>query len=148
MNNEQVAFPPAAPAHINNIEEDGVDGVQEGWENHEMYYFEDGNVTFLVCRVCFIQPEWYSYFHQVENTLYRLHRSFFEQNSEIFADMFTVEPAEGEDPEGTTDDIPITLADQSKDDFDRFLSFIYPLCVFYLVSAMICTDISCSEGSF
>ncbi|KAJ7350784.1 hypothetical protein DFH08DRAFT_741953 [Mycena albidolilacea] len=77
---------------------------------HPRFFFSDGTVIFLV-----------------ENTLYRVHRYFFERDSAIFATMFSLPPVVGERPEGEVIENPIVLEGVDALDFDRFLSVLYPL---------------------
>ncbi|KAJ7721484.1 hypothetical protein B0H16DRAFT_1335241, partial [Mycena metata] len=62
----------------------------------------------------------------VENTLYRVHRYFFERDSAVFASMFTLPSAAGLRPEGEVVENPIVLEGVNAVDFDRFLSILYP----------------------
>ncbi|KAF5365925.1 hypothetical protein D9758_006684 [Tetrapyrgos nigripes] len=77
---------------------------------HPRFYFPDGNVLFLV-----------------ENTIYKVHRYFFQRDSAIFDAMFTLPSPPGESPEGESDENPICLHGISSQDFDRLLSILYPL---------------------
>lgn len=61
---------------------------------------------------------------QLENTLFRFHKHFFLRDSAAFRDMFTLSAPPGEEAEGSSDDNPIIL-DESKKDFECFLSFYY-----------------------
>jgi len=56
-----------------NGSQNGVSRVN----HHSEYYLKDGNVTFLV-----------------ENTLFRVHRHFFERESQFFIEVFTKTPQE------------------------------------------------------
>ncbi|KAF7289297.1 BTB domain-containing protein [Mycena indigotica] len=76
---------------------------------HPRFYFRDGNVIF-----------------KVEDTLYRVHRYFFDRDSVIFSSMFTLPPGAGQRPEGETPESPILLEGVKKLDFDRFLTILYP----------------------
>ncbi|TFY61353.1 hypothetical protein EVJ58_g4560 [Rhodofomes roseus] len=77
-------------------------------QRHERYYFDDGNVIFLV-----------------EDTLYNVHRYFLKRDSPVFQTMFS-QPS-GTSGEGESDDNPITLEGIKSADFANFLSCIYPL---------------------
>ncbi|KZP19789.1 hypothetical protein FIBSPDRAFT_862273 [Athelia psychrophila] len=69
---------------------------------HSEYYFKDGNVVFLI-----------------EETLYNVHRYFFERDSAHFRSI--LESVQGVDDKGT-----IVLADVSCSDFNEFLAILYP----------------------
>ncbi|KAJ7180579.1 hypothetical protein C8R46DRAFT_1318570 [Mycena filopes] len=79
------------------------------FNEHPSFFFPDGTVVFLV-----------------ENTLYRVHRYFFERDSAVFAAMFTLPSAVGQRPEGEVVENPVVLEGVSTDDFDCFLSILYP----------------------
>jgi len=72
---------------------------------HEHYYVEDGNVTFLA-----------------ERTHFRVHRSFFERESEFFRNFFA-HPGEDGPVEGS-EDKPYRL-DVRSEDFAEFVSVWY-----------------------
>ncbi|KAF8141142.1 hypothetical protein EV363DRAFT_1247609 [Boletus edulis] len=67
---------------------------------HPEYYLSDGSVSFLT-----------------GSTLFRVHRSFFERESDVFRDLFA--SAAEEDPQSGSDARPFTL-DVHPDDFARF----------------------------
>jgi len=79
-------------------------------KKHERYYIQDGNVVF-----------------RVEDTLYRIHRSFLIRDSTYFSEMFNTLPlpAEEESAEGSSDENPINMKGQDKAEFECFLSFYY-----------------------
>ncbi|KAI0677575.1 hypothetical protein C8Q78DRAFT_1066075 [Trametes maxima] len=77
-------------------------------QKHREYFFEDGNVVF-----------------QVEDTLYKLHRSLLEKHSPVFRELFTIPQPEGS-TEGRTEDNPIVLAGIQAVNFTRFLWLLYP----------------------
>jgi hypothetical protein len=64
----------------------------------------------------------------VENVLYRVHRYFFQRDSEIFAAMFTLPPGSipGEQQDGSSDDRPLHLKQQDPTDLEAFMSLLYP----------------------
>ena len=64
---------------------------------------------------------------QVEITLYCVHRYFFVRDSETFRDMFTLPLEDREIPEGNCEDNPIHLHGESSEDFEAFLSVLYPV---------------------
>jgi len=80
-----------------------------GKERHERFYFPDGNIILLV-----------------ENTLFKVHRFFFVRDSEVFREIFTFPPPRGQAPKGSSDDTPIKLDGQDRQDFENFLSLLYP----------------------
>jgi hypothetical protein len=69
-------------------------------KHHEEYYLRDGNICFLV-----------------ENTIFRLHRHFFERESDYFRDRLGP-PREGED--GSLNS-PFRINDVKSDDFAHFV---------------------------
>ncbi|KZT72451.1 hypothetical protein DAEQUDRAFT_664360, partial [Daedalea quercina L-15889] len=71
------------------------------------YYFNDGNVIFLV-----------------EDTLFNVHRYFFERDSPVFRAMFA---CPSETPEGGSEDNPILLEGVKSAGFASFLSCLYPM---------------------
>jgi len=79
-------------------------GTISSTRKHSRYYFPDGNVIFLV-----------------EETLYKVHRYFFQRDSSIFASIFSDSVGRG-----SSDDDPISLVKVTVKDFDRFLSILYP----------------------
>ncbi|KAI9508388.1 hypothetical protein F5148DRAFT_916261 [Russula earlei] len=72
---------------------------------HKRFFFEDGNVTFLV-----------------EGILYRVHRYFFCRDSKEFMTRLSRLPAQ----EGPYSPV-ISLENVKSKDFDAFLSVLYPL---------------------
>jgi hypothetical protein len=74
-----------------NGSQNGVSRVN----HHSEYYLKDGNVTFLVrhhsLRVLLVLT---TTCEQVENTLFRVHRHFFERESQFFIEEFTKTPQE------------------------------------------------------
>ncbi|KAH9833511.1 uncharacterized protein C8Q71DRAFT_187066 [Rhodofomes roseus] len=76
-------------------------------QRHERFYFKDGNVVFLV-----------------GDTLFNVHRYFFERDSPIFQTMFS-QPS-GKPGEGESDENPILLEGIESGDFAHFLSCLYP----------------------
>ncbi|CAG7846044.1 SubName: Full=Uncharacterized protein {ECO:0000313/EMBL:CCA69224.1} [Serendipita indica DSM 11827] len=74
------------------------------------FYFADGNVVFLV-----------------ERTLYRIHRSVLSRNSPFFRNLFSISaPLDNKEVEGSSDDNPLHLPHIQVDQFDAFLSTVYP----------------------
>ncbi|KIJ66000.1 hypothetical protein HYDPIDRAFT_27204 [Hydnomerulius pinastri MD-312] len=70
---------------------------------HPEYYIRDGNVTFLA-----------------ERSLFRVHKSFFERESEFFKNLFSSPPPEGEEFDEGSDAKPYTL-DVKSSEFAQFL---------------------------
>ncbi|RDB18093.1 hypothetical protein Hypma_000976 [Hypsizygus marmoreus] len=79
-------------------------GSRDGLTEDEFYYFE-------------------SVIFQVEDTLFKVPRHHFEQNSVVFRDMFT---APGTSIDGRTRERPLRLDGISKADFRLFLKVIFP----------------------
>jgi hypothetical protein len=67
-----------------------------------------------------------SHIGKVENDLYCVHRYFFQRDSEMFAEMFTLPDTPGEQQEGSSDDRPLHLDGQDPTDLEAFLSLLYP----------------------
>ncbi|KAF7973594.1 hypothetical protein HWV62_14890 [Athelia sp. TMB] len=72
--------------------------------NHPRYFFEDGNIVFLV-----------------EGTLYNVHRYFFARDSAHFRSALRVKGSPGADEFN-----PYALSDVTCADFDEFLAILYP----------------------
>jgi hypothetical protein len=86
---------------------------------HERYYFADGNVIFLVPLRLGPLHILFKCSFQVEDTLYNLHRYFFQQYSASFVSILSHSL-------GRWDDKPIPLTGVTVKDFDLFLSIPYP----------------------
>ncbi|KAF7986994.1 hypothetical protein HWV62_71 [Athelia sp. TMB] len=71
-------------------------------EKHPFYYFRDGSLIL-----------------SVEGTLYNIHRYFFERDSSVFRSTLESTPT-------TNTGAPLVLPDITCDDFDEFLSILYP----------------------
>jgi hypothetical protein len=64
---------------------------------------------------------------QVERVLYRIHRSILSRNSPFFRNLFAIPPLpDAKEVEGTSDDNPLHLPHILVDQFDAFLSTVYP----------------------
>ncbi|KAH9833505.1 uncharacterized protein C8Q71DRAFT_187015 [Rhodofomes roseus] len=74
---------------------------------HERFYFDDGNVVFLV-----------------EETLFNVHRYFLKRESPFFQEMFSMKS-----DEGRTDDNPILLEGTKSQEFACLLACLYPRTV-------------------
>ena len=96
-------------------------------ERHTRFYFDDGNLVFRVCSLyttCCCADQDGSR-RQVEGTLFNVHRYFFQRDSAVFRDMFSIPSAiEGD---GASEKNPITLEGVKSADFASFLSCLYPL---------------------
>ncbi|TFY61350.1 hypothetical protein EVJ58_g4557 [Rhodofomes roseus] len=71
---------------------------------HDRFYFDDGNVIFLV-----------------EETLFNIHRYLLKRDSPVFQDMFSMHS-----DEGRSDDSPILIEGTKSTDFACFLACLYP----------------------
>lgn len=80
------------------MEIDSQDGVSH-LQHHPEFYLRDGNITFLV-----------------ENTFFRVHRFFFERESQTFIQELVQAPQDG-----TSDDSPLRVGDVTSDDFATLL---------------------------
>jgi hypothetical protein len=74
---------------------------------------------------------------QVENQLFKVHRHFLIQESEIFRDMFSFEK-EGEEIEGASDKNPIPLPGVTVKEFELLLKQLYTLSAEFLFSLCWC----------
>jgi len=79
--------------------------VDSPFIRHEKYFFQDGNITFLV-----------------DGTLYCVHRYFFSRHSEYFSSRL----AKFSIREHEALSVIISLGDVERKDFEAFLSVIYP----------------------
>ncbi|KAA1470498.1 hypothetical protein DENSPDRAFT_702354 [Dentipellis sp. KUC8613] len=96
---------PAAEQEVQSIQSLQT-GSGQTYEKHPRFYFDDGNVTFLV-----------------GDTLYRVHRYFFQRDSTHFANLLLGHPlSEATDASG-----PIALDDVECNEFDALLSILYPV---------------------
>lgn len=75
---------------------------------HPKYYLNGGDVHFLV-----------------ENWIFRVHRYFFERESQFFREKLGAPPPPGQPPKGSSDVNPFTLDDIREEDFSRFLWVFY-----------------------
>lgn len=95
---------------------------------HKHFFFEDGNITFLVR---YLRRNTYALLIsriQVDGILYRVHRYFFCRDSKIFMTRLSRLPAQ----EGSESSLPvISLENVKSKDLDAFLSVLYPLCVLW-----------------
>lgn len=69
---------------------------------------------------------------QIQERLYKVHRHFFETYSAVFKTMFSLPTAAGELPEGDSEQNPIILEGVKPEEFECFLSVIYPSYVYKL----------------
>jgi len=97
-----------------NDSQNGVSRVN----NHPEYYLKDGNVAFLVrrhpfCSVLLILTTAYD---QVENTLFRVHRHFFQRESPFFVEELRNGPQEK-----ISDTTAFRLDTVTSDDFAKLL---------------------------
>ncbi|KAJ3753976.1 hypothetical protein EV360DRAFT_52505 [Lentinula raphanica] len=97
-------------------------------KKHTRFYFPDGNVLFRVSHYFLVECSLYAHSleSQVEDTLYRIHKYFFQRDSPVFGAMFSLPVPNGEQPEGDVDGRPIHLDGIQCVDFDRLLSVMYP----------------------
>ncbi|KAG8904597.1 hypothetical protein FRB99_001516 [Tulasnella sp. 403] len=93
---------------------------------HPVYYFEDGNVVFLVRTGQTAVLLTKLTITQATDTLFKVHRYFFVRDSAVFKAMFTLPPGPGKTVEGMEDENPIVLPEVPALDFERFLWVLYP----------------------
>jgi hypothetical protein len=63
---------------------------------------------------------------QVEDTLFKVHRHYFEQESVVFRDMLQLPLPPGTIPDGCSDQKPLRLEGVDKGDFKQLLRVMYP----------------------
>ncbi|KAJ7718601.1 hypothetical protein DFH07DRAFT_700851, partial [Mycena maculata] len=64
---------------------------------------------------------------KVEGKLFKVPRRYFEENSEIFATIFTLPPGANSPLDGSDDDVPFKLEGIRSNDFHSLLKVLYPL---------------------
>lgn len=91
---------------------------------HEKYFFQDGNITFLVRECSTIDARTIHIFFksQIDGTLYCVHRYFFSRDSDYFSSRLTQIGIRQHEALS----IIISLGDVERKDFEAFLSVIYP----------------------
>jgi hypothetical protein len=92
----------------------------------DLYYWD--SVTFLVSPklvtlLCI--PTHDCLVEQVESKLFKVPRRYFEKNSNIWRDVFTL-PLGNNQAEGSSDENPIRLESISSIDFQGLLRVMYP----------------------
>ena len=93
------------------------------YPRHDSYFFQDGNITFLVGKrsVVLYAPGSIKML-QVDGTLYCVHRYFFSRDSSYFSTKFTRLGVRDHESLPTI----ISLSNIERKDFEAFLSVIYP----------------------
>ena len=89
---------------------------------HHAYFFNDGNVTFLVRGLlCFIIPHALTIL-QIDGTLYCVHQYFFSRDSTYFSERFAKLGVRDHEV------LPIIISrgDVERNAFEAFLSILYP----------------------
>jgi hypothetical protein len=85
--------------------------------HHPDYYLKDGNITFLVRHTYFhVALALIVTWEQVQDTLFRVHRHFFEVESQFFLQEFAKTPKDG-----TSDSSAFRLDKVTISDFSNFL---------------------------
>jgi len=94
---------------------------------HPLYYFPNGMHVFRVRLHFRSRRDTFSQaFHQVEDTLYKLHSNILTTHSALLKDMFTVGNTGASLPvEGKNDAHPIFLEGEQQAVFDLFLDHIH-----------------------
>jgi hypothetical protein len=94
-------------------------------QRHPEFFFADDNVIFQVGNWILLQSTLNAnrVLIQVENTRYKMHRYFFQRDSEIFASIFALPTGPSQ---GSSEYNPIRLVGVKSHDFDLFLSMLYP----------------------
>jgi BTB/POZ domain-containing protein len=95
--------------------------TDESFVQHDVYFFKDGNITFLV-RDSFVLCVQSTKKVQVDGTLYCVHRYFFSRDSDYYSTKFTQLDIRDHEPLSTI----ISLVDIERKDFEAFLSVLYP----------------------
>jgi hypothetical protein len=96
--------------------------LDDSFVRHDVYFFKDGNVTFLVCDLpAFAYPHVLTR-AQIDGTLYCVHRYFFSRDSIYFSTRFIQLGIR--DHEALP--IVISIGDVKRNDFEALLSVLYP----------------------
>jgi hypothetical protein len=101
--------------------------IEDPFQRHDKYFFKDGSITFLVrgalffLLVLYILPDSLTRL-QVDGTLYCVHRYFFSRDSAYFSSKFSQLDIRDHEPLRTV----VSLGDTERNDFDAFLSILYP----------------------
>ncbi|KAI0000981.1 hypothetical protein BJV77DRAFT_938604 [Russula vinacea] len=90
---------------LTNLTSDANPTSDDSFVRHDIYFFNDGNITFLV-----------------DGTLYCVHRYFFCRDSAYFSTKLGQLDVRDHKPLNTI----ISLGDVERKDFETFLSVIYP----------------------
>jgi hypothetical protein len=62
----------------------------------------------------------------VEDTLFRVPRRYFEEESDVFYHLFQLPTAENVTPDGCSDEQPLRLDGITKEDFRQLLRVMFP----------------------
>ncbi|KAI0001020.1 hypothetical protein BJV77DRAFT_972136 [Russula vinacea] len=103
---EETISPPSPSLPVEPTNTGIPQSTKQGpFTQHKRFFFEDGNITFLV-----------------DGILYRVHRYFFCRDSNIFKTRLSRLPVR------ETSSLPvISIENVKSQDFDAFLSILYPL---------------------
>ncbi|KAH9022417.1 hypothetical protein EDB84DRAFT_498507 [Lactarius hengduanensis] len=93
----------------------------DSFVQHDAYFFKDGNVTFLV-TFCNLRTRHILTSPQIDGTLYCVHRYFFYRDSVYFSTRFAQLGICDHEALPTI----ISLGDVERNDFEAFLSILYP----------------------
>jgi hypothetical protein len=66
-----------------------------------------------------------TYRYQVGDGLFRIHRYYLMQGSEVFRGMFTSPPVEGKNVDGMSDNQPIILPGVTIREFEALMEYLY-----------------------
>ena len=94
----------------------------DSFVQHDTYFFDDGNFTFLVhCLLCFAHPDVLTSL-QVDGMLYCVHRYFFSRDLIYFSTRLAKLGIRDHEALFTI----ISIGDVERKDFEAILSILYP----------------------
>ena len=99
----------------------GATTTDNSFARHDTYYFQDGNITFIVRVAVLYAPDLLTG-SQIESMLYCVHRYFFSRDSVYFSTKFS---QLGVRDHESLNNI-VSLDDVERKDFEAFLSVMYP----------------------
>jgi BTB/POZ domain len=79
--------------------------------------------------LCSVRPISNFYIFQVEGCLFKVPRTYFERDSEVFCALFQLPVAQDTPIEGSSDQKPLRLEGIKEDDFRQLLRVMYPRSV-------------------
>ena len=97
-------LPVSGPAAMSSRESSPSGGRTTRRHSAE-FYFDDGNVVFLV-RTSYVRETMAgSLYYQVERTLYKIHKSVLSRHSPFFRNLFGLPAPDDKQPDGSSDEV-------------------------------------------